>query len=108
MQKSNISLYVTDMSPNGTNDLIIVDNNNEIIDIIPEATFGLTKSKPDAALTDGMLDDAASLKDAELIEAGITQALYTVSIQKVMQNIAVNPVNNGLNTVNRIKAIVGE
>jgi hypothetical protein len=42
--------YVTDWAPNGTNDLLAVDDNWNVVDCLPEATFGI---------------DVTSLKDTE-------------------------------------------
>lgn len=106
------SLYLTQFSPNGCNDLIVVDKStNEIVDIIEEATFGYpsnTAIKFDASLChmDGLtLDSVESLQDEELVEAGMIEGLYTVSINDVLRRIAVNPMDDGSDTVKKIKKL---
>ena len=100
------TLYITDSAPNGTHDLLIFNNDtNELADCIQEACFGININKPDMALMDGYLDDVSSLDDAELVEAGVIQPLYNVSIIVVVEHIAVSPVSDGREVYNKLKAL---
>jgi len=106
IQMKNFTLYITYWAPNGTHDLLIFNNDtNELVDCIEEACFGIRTNKPDMALMDGYLDDVSSLDDAELVEAGIIQPLYEISIVKVVENIAVSPVSDGSQVYNKLKAL---
>jgi hypothetical protein len=94
-----MKLVLTDMSPNGTNDLLILNDDGEVIDSFQECCFGYpsnTAVKPDLSLTsfDNIVSDASALNDPELIEAGI-QGLYSVNIRQVLSCIAVSPSCNG-------------
>jgi hypothetical protein len=81
------------MGPNGTNDLIITNDNHEIIGSVPEATFGVSHVEADASLVCDYIGDAHALDDPELQEAGIT-GLYSVNIGFVLSNIAISPVSD--------------
>ena len=40
-----VILYVTDWAPNGTNDLLICDEDHQIVDSVESATFGIDVTK---------------------------------------------------------------
>ncbi len=105
---TKLILALTEMSPNGTNDLLILNDSFELIEVIEEMTFGYpsnTAVMPDLSIdytnTIGGLDE---LNDPEMQEAGI-QGLYTVSIDQVLGRIAVSPVDNGGKKVSKLKAL---
>jgi hypothetical protein len=70
------SIRVYNWSPNGTNDIEILDESGEVIDSLPEALFGLNIGRVD---------------------------FQTVGLKQVLKYIAVSPVNDGLVTVSFFK-----
>lgn len=100
-------IKLTEMDPHGCNDAVIVNKDTlEIVDVIPEATFGYpsnTRIKPDLALTFESIDDVSALEDPELLEAGVTQGLYSVRLKDVLKRIAVSPVSDGSETIKALK-----
>jgi hypothetical protein len=78
-------LFVTEMAPNGTRDLVVVENGTCSLEYIAEAIFGLNFKSEDMIIIDDM-------------------ALWEISFHKALQNIAVSPVNDGEETVNSLMA----
>jgi hypothetical protein len=64
-----INLYVTDWAPNGTNDLLVCDENYYIIECIDEVTFGIdvTKSDVDEAQLCADSEQVLCIDDMELV-----------------------------------------
>ena len=52
-----LNLYVTDWAPNGTNDLLICDEENQIVGCVEEATFGIDVMKHRSLINDLIADD---------------------------------------------------
>lgn len=86
-------LFLTEFNPNGTNDLIICNDNFEVMKVIPECTFGYGNQDFTHSLAfDGVISDAEALQDEELQETGIT-GLYQVELRDIMKRICTSPVD---------------
>jgi hypothetical protein len=90
----SIKLYLTDFNPNGTNDLIVVDDDGTILAGLDNVTFGFSRSKYDMAMTAhcNELTDTSALTDDELIEIGVT-GLYEVEYNELLKHICVSPID---------------
>ena len=89
----NIELYLTDWSPNGTNDLVIVDGNTgEVIDTVIEAAFGYprdTQIKPNARVYAESNFVGGIEPNEELSEYDIN--LYSVDLETLKEHSCVSP-----------------
>lgn len=102
-------LVLTEMAPNGCNDLLILNDEDEVIGFVEECVFGYPRNtavKPDLSqIYDGTISDSSALNDAELVEAGVT-ALYTVDIRNVLQQVAVSPLDpHGARVITELKRL---
>jgi hypothetical protein len=107
--------YITDMAPNGTRDLLVTDDYNQLVEVLTESIFG----RVNVADTCGMIlvaDDRSvwGIEDykqneevIESIKNGyscdhtlVEQALYPFQLLKA---IAVSPVDDGAETAKIIK-----
>jgi hypothetical protein len=81
-------LYVTDWAPNGTNDLLVV-RDGQIVDCLPEATFGidLRKTKDNAWVFDGF-DWLVAPGTVDSLDASV---VGRVSMAQVSEALAVSP-----------------
>lgn len=110
-------LYTFAQNPNGTSDLLIVDSNDQVIDSIPEAVFGDLESARFGWGGDAMGNINAcfygesigmieySDEDLESIEAGEisdVQQVVEVTLDTVLENIAVSPVSDGSQTIKQL------
>lgn len=89
--KGKPALYVTDWAPNGTNDLLVVQDGH-VIACLPEATFGIDVSIQTAALTPwGIVDMAVALEEIE----ETVDWVRPVSLEMLGQSLAVHPFDRG-------------
>lgn len=90
-----MKMYLSDCNPNGTNDLIICDDDFDVVDSIPECTFGYSKPGFDAYIT----EFGTILGECEDNSTG----LYAVSAKTVLSRVACSPCDpHGLNVLNRL------
>lgn len=105
----NYKLVLSEMSPNGTNDLLILSSEFEIVASIEECCFGYpsnTAVKPDLSIDfSNTIGDLDALSDPEMVEASI-QGLYSVSLDQVLKRICVSPLDlHGEKVINQLKAL---
>ncbi len=108
----NINLYVTDWAPNGTNDLLVCDENHQIIAAVEAATFGIdvTRCAPD-------LETVLVANDREVFpiprdEAGEALSMPSdlvlvrqINTKTLRNKLAVSPVDpDGTDVLTRLKA----
>lgn len=88
----NTYIYVTEMAPNGTNDLMIVDSEGECLKYLEEATFGV-----DVSLTNSFkLNNDTWVRDV------------SSRIDLIMRMAAVSPLCNRDEAESRIRAFLVE
>jgi hypothetical protein len=105
--------YVTEWQPNGTNDLIIVDQDSQIVEVIPEALFGVPTffNRHDLLVCDsdqvlrapwdqGFID---SILCGEISEFAPVEE---ISPYKALSHIAQSPVNNGSEAASILKKYI--
>lgn len=94
-----LKLFVTDFSPNGTQDLLIVDKTGIVIDSMSEACFGLRVwAKPYLSTENLVLPLQGQDYDAE------SECLvYPVNLESVLRHIAASPVSDGSQVIEFIK-----
>lgn len=100
-------LYVCEWAPNGTNDLVIVDEDNQIIEVISEALFGVRVSIDHRI--DGqtaLIEDFIGTLATDDLEAGVL--VNSISLETALKRIAVSPVNDGRETVATLMKHFGE
>jgi hypothetical protein len=91
-------LYVTEFNPNGTNDLVITNDDSQVVDYIPEATFGVripNNYLQLAIMINGEDVTAASENYAdEVSELPETLALLTpITVGDLSRFLAVSPID---------------
>jgi hypothetical protein len=69
-------VMVFNYNPNGTNDIEILDENNEVIDSLPEALFGLNIGRVD---------------------------MKVIPFKTCLQHVAFSPISDGTETINFLK-----
>jgi hypothetical protein len=92
--------FVTDLSPNGTRDLIIYDTKRGTETIIEEAVFGGQFKPQRNCYGEYLSHDGFGISYAPL--NADTQLVFEVRLKDVLRRIAVSPVNDGRTTVDRI------
>lgn len=95
------NLYVTDMAPNGTRDLVITDNDNQIISTIDEAVFGgqLKQATPNCALD--VTEDYVHIVELDYGDE-VQCEVFHVSLDWVKRHIAVSPVQSAEHILSQI------
>lgn len=103
----NYKLYITDSAPNGTQDLLIVDENNEIIDSIQEATFGAPFNyRDEAGDLLGVIQGHCYISEVikEDVECGDATLVAPIHIEQVMSYIACSPIDpEGHDVIKQLK-----
>lgn len=92
--------FVTDLSPNGTRDLIIYDTKLGTETLIEEAVFGGQFKPRRNRYGEYLSHDGFGVSYAPL-DAN-TILVFEVRLKDVLQRIAVSPVNDGRATIARI------
>lgn len=112
-------IYQLPLNPNGTGDLVITRDDGTVIDYIAEAIFGdcsYSRWEGDALKGITVLYYGESIgyleyTDAEYLPivrgeySDITQVIE-VSLREVLSRIAVNPMNDGSETVEHLRTLV--
>ena len=85
------TLYVSDWNPSGVNDLYLFNEAGELLNVMSEATFGISM-KPTHKY-DSQLDSLDPIKDT--LEPDDTEVyLMEVSLNQVLESLAVNPMKD--------------
>lgn len=79
-------IYVTEMAPNGTNDLLLMSEDGDCVDLLEEATFGI-----DVSLKNGF----------ELYDSWVRDISHSVDL--IMRKAAVSPVRDRGEAESRIR-----
>jgi hypothetical protein len=96
----NYRFYVTDWQPNGTNNLVITNENGEVVEYVSEALFGVSVdfNTSELLVTDGhwvlCLDDQEQVEDVLNGDDPIFAPLMEISGFKAMHHIAISPVRD--------------
>ena len=88
------SLYLTDHGPNGCNTLLVIDENNQLVDALDDATFGVQIPRNpllNALLIDGMELVSAPDSVDELCESDVV--CTDVQAEFVAKRRACNPID---------------
>jgi hypothetical protein len=96
--------YVSDWGPNGTNDLIITDQDGTIVDSLSEAIFGvLCKLDPmgGAMHCNGVEVFYVEAADLECLQ--VEDLVYEFDAEYLLRHVAVSPVSNGSKAIAMIK-----
>lgn len=90
-----INLYVTDWAPNGTNDLLICDENHTIVDYIEGATFGINVMKHRSPINDLVANDTEIFSIARTEEELPSEFTFVknVNVADLKKFLAVSPVD---------------
>lgn len=93
-----INLYVTDWAPNGTNDLLICDENHQIVSIVEGATFGIDVMKHRSPINDLVASDAQvfsipALEEGEEVPAELT-FVRQIDVPTLKRFLVVSPVDS--------------
>lgn len=115
--------FETDMDSNGTRDIIVTDEDGTVLDSLNEAVFGNLESKKFGWSGDAMgnidvcyYGDSINMMsyDDESVES-IQNGEYSdlcqvveVTLESILQNIAVSPVNDGSSTIEVLKQYSNE
>lgn len=98
------NLYLTYQAPNGTNDLVVCDQNHNIVSYIPEATFGFfERGMPQAIIPCGM--NMVFAFEEDNYDPQFDAALYSVELFQVLERIAISPISDGSKIVNELKQL---
>lgn len=115
--------FETDMNPNGTRDIIVIDENGTVIDSLGEAVFGNIPVKHFDWSGDaqgnidicyygesvGMMSyDDESIEEIRSGEYSDLFQVVEVTLESILQNIAVSPVSDGSSTVEFFKQYSNE
>lgn len=90
------NLYVTEWASNGTNDLLICNDEYEIVHCIPEATFGIDVCKPgnQAMLFYGdYIDSMPDATDEVQYDTTMHTRLKQIDYTTLLKRIACSPLD---------------
>lgn len=114
-----MKLYIFNQNPNGTSDLLITDNHDQVVDSISAAIFGNIPPANFGWSGDGLKGITACYygESVNYIEAtdesynavvnneyGDIQQVVEVNLDDVLERIATSPVNDGSETLAKIKS----
>lgn len=95
---SYFRFYATDLMPNGTNTLLVVDREGSVVDIMDDALFGVNVMPENLGAKLAVIDESGKVLDglvkAEAMKYGV-EVVRELSIKEVLANVAVSPVNDG-------------
>lgn len=101
MRTPMIRFYTTQWSPNGTSELIITDDMNQIISVIPEALFNAPQSHNRIGETFGGVhlcpydDSVMFYQNSDEFEEHEQEAIvYPLSLDDVLESLAQSPVKS--------------
>lgn len=103
---SNKRLFVSEMMPNGTRDLIVTDEDSQVLEVVSEAVFGgrVDRDLSDQPLVcDGEMVFVAD-DDGEFLN--VFSEVFQVNLDFVLERIAVSPMQDGKTIVKAILAAI--
>lgn len=101
------NLYVTYWNPNGTNDLLVCDEDHQIVTVIDEATFGIDVMKYRSPINDLIVDDQQvfSIKRVESELPSEFTFVKQIELKELKRRLCVSPIDpNGEHLISRLKA----
>lgn len=97
--------YATEWAPNGTNTLLILDENHQLVDAIDEALFGVRVSYESRMESQTLLfDDFVGIGTRDDVETGLGVLVQELSKGQVLKHIACSPLDpNGRSVMNALE-----
>lgn len=90
-------MYLTDMAPNGTNDLLIVDGNSgELIEVVEAATFGYPRNtwiKPNAVFYGPSCFVGGLPESQDDVLEEYDTYVYSVDAATILKQLCVSPLD---------------
>jgi hypothetical protein len=101
MTKPNqIKFFATDWQPNGTNSLLVVNDEYEVIDSLNEALFGVNVANSTLAVFDNIIFSTEDKETLKQFNGEIDTLLKEVSVEDIFKFRACSPIDpNGKNVI---------
>lgn len=113
LERAELELYVCDWAPNGTNDVLLYSTTNgEIIDSVPELTFGIdvVAKDPEEQLVVHAYYDFISTAEIwpTVADSSLLTYVRPVNLSDVVSRIAISPVTTEQSQLERLVSAIKE